>query len=102
MKNQLPNNPLEIKAALENLVDSLGWEILAHNLQVEVDEIQDKLNGKGGEIKDLAELKTLQDRREDRVYLRDLPANLIEQLIPNDPNETNLDPYAGSSPEKAS
>ena len=102
MKNQLPNDPLEIKAALENLMDSIGWQILVANMQVEIDEIQDRLNGKGGEIKDLTELKNLQNRREDRAYLRDLPTNLIDQQIPNDPSETNLDPYAGSSPEKAS
>lgn len=80
-------------AALVDLQNSPGWKIISDEIANDIAITEAKLFGEAP----LAEGETVEGlRREriDRLELRDLPKNLIEEYTEEEPEDPALDPYA--------
>ena len=81
-----------IIAALVQLTDNLGWKVIAKVLQENIEITEGKLHGdvkwdKGDTI------EGLQDKRNDRIRLLNLPKDLVEEYKDVEQFPPDLDPY---------
>jgi len=82
----------EIIAALEQLKDNLGWQVLKRVLEENVKAVEEKLHG-NKEWEEGDTLDALQDRRNDRVEMIGLPESLINEFREVAEWPVDLDPY---------
>ena len=81
-----------IIGSLQQLKETYGWKVIQKAMEEDIRQIEKKLHG--DEPLDSDETITqLQDRRTDRIGLRDIIDNLIEQYGDVDAFPVELDPY---------
>ena len=81
-----------IIAALVQLKDNLGWQVVRKALEENVRETEGKLHGEIEWNKDDT-LEWLQSKRNDRVRLISLPEDLINEFKEVEQFPPELDPY---------
>ena len=79
-------------SALESFQETIGWKIIVKALEANIRESEAKLHG-DIQLEDGETIKSLQDQRNDRVCLRDLPKELIEEYKDKEAFPKELDPY---------
>ena len=77
---------------LVNLKEQPGWKIIVKVLEENIKDVEAKLNG-DIELVENETIKTLQDKRRDRVRLKDMPDDLVKEWEEKDVFPINLDPY---------
>lgn len=89
MKTQKEKN--EIIENLQGLKEHLGWKFLLEILEENIRDTEKQLLEE--KIKDIKEVEILQRERRDRIGLKELPDNLIEQLSEKKDKKEEFDPY---------
>lgn len=77
---------------LVNLKEQPGWKIVSKMLEGDIKDVESKLNG-DTDLSDNETIKTLQDKRRDRIRLRDMPDDLIKDWEERDIFPPQLDPF---------
>ncbi len=84
---------------LRGLMNDPGWLILNKALDKEIMVIERKLFGEL-ELGFGETIKSLQDQRDDRIGLKDMPKNLIDKFQDKGDLPIELDPYDKPEPEE--
>ena len=79
--------------ALKSLKENIGWQVIMRAIDENIKETEAKLNGEI-DLESDENTKQLQDKRKDRIRLRNLPEELIEEYREKEGFPPELDPYA--------
>jgi len=78
--------------SLQELKESYGWKIILNSMEVDITDIEAKLHGEIDKLNGETH-ESLQERRNDRIGLRDIVDNLIAQYGDAVEFPPDLDPY---------
>lgn len=81
-----------IVEALKRLPDNLGWKVIEKVLKQNIKSTEEKLHGNTDWDKDDT-LESLQNQRNDRIELLDLPNMMVEDLKDAEEWPREYDPY---------
>lgn len=89
---ETPEKTAEFRAELEYLKESKGWEIIVESLKEDVEEIEAKLH-REVPMAEGDTFENLNDRRDDRLGLINLPDYLLKVSKKNKGTKKDFDPY---------
>lgn len=84
----------DLISALRDLKETVGWKIIEKVLDENIKEVDEILRGNTDLITDLETLKALQQKRSDRLALRNIVDGLIKEYADKEAFPVELDPYS--------